>query len=298
MPKRLLKFIGYGMAIIIIAVFWLVFGNVILKTTGFTVGVVAGTTYEKKAQQWNHVRAVKLYQNEFQILRELETGTVEVAITDRLMGLNLIANNGYRNLKTAGKIFDRETIVVAFNREDKALRQVFNRGLKEIIDNGVYTKISHKYFGCDILKGMEYDPTYPDEPPATDGSWNRVKQMGRIVFSMIGEYPPFTYFNEQSELTGFDVELARAVCERLELQFVPVIIELDQSFEGLKMKNYDGVWGSLLSKDKPGQVEFSNPCYLTGGQLFVRKDSLVTGPEKLEGTFKVPVSFPLRFFND
>jgi ABC-type amino acid transport substrate-binding protein len=295
MPKKLIKFIGYGMAMFIITVILLAFGNLFLKTTGFTVGVVAGTVYEEKAQQLNRIKDVKLYQDEFQILRELESGSVEVAITDRLVGLNLIANNGYRNLKPAGKMLDRETIVVAFNGEDKSLRQAFNRGLKEIIDNGVYTKISHKYFGCDILKGVESDPTYPDEPPATDDSWNRVKQTGRIVFSMISNYPPFTYFDERSELTGFDVELARAVCERLNLQFVPIIIEWDQSFEGLKMESYDGAWGSLLSEDEPGQVEYSNPCYLAGMQLFVRKDSPITGPEKLEGTFKAPISFPLRF---
>jgi ABC-type amino acid transport substrate-binding protein len=295
MPKKLMKSIGYGMAIFIIAVAWLAFGNEIVKITGFTVGVVAGTTYEEKAQQFNRVKKVKLYHDELQILRELETGTVEVGIMDRLVGLSKISNNGYHNLKPAGGILNRKTIGVAFHQEDKALRRAFNRGLQEIIANGVYAKISRKYFGCNILKGVDYHPVYPNEPPAADGSWNRVKQAGRIVFSMISDYPPFAYFNEQGEFTGFDVEVARAVCNQLGLGYVPVIIEWDQAFAGLKTKNYDGAWGSLLMKDEPEQVDYSNPCYLTGMQLFVRKDSPVTGPEILEGTWKAPLSFPLDF---
>jgi ABC-type amino acid transport substrate-binding protein len=292
MPKKPIKVIGYGVTIFIASVLWLAFGNQVVKNTSFTVGVMAGTTYEKKAHQLSWVKEIKLYQDELQILKELETGRVDMTITDRLVGLNMISSNGYRNLKPTGNILDREIIVVAFNREDKTLRRAFNRGLREIIDNGVYAKISHKYFGCDILKGVEYDPIYPDEPPATDGSWNRVKQAGHIAFSMNSDYPPFTYFNDRGEFTGFDVEVARAVCNRLGLQYIPVVIEWDQAFEGLKVRNYDGAWGSLLMRDKPEQVDYSNPCYLTGAQLFVRKDSPVTGPEKLGDILKAPLSFP------
>jgi ABC-type amino acid transport substrate-binding protein len=289
------KSVGYGATIFFIVVIWLGVGSLIVKTTSYTVAVVAGTTYEEKAHEFNRAKIFDHYQDERQIFHELATGQVEVAITDRLTGLSLIRDSGYRNLKLAGNVLEREVGVVAFNREDKTLRQAVNRGLKEIIDSGVYAGISTKYFGCDILKGVEYNPTYPDEPPATDDSWSRVKQAGRIVFTMNSDFPPFAYFNDQSEFTGFDVEVAQAVCERLGLRYTPVIIEWDQTFEGLKVKNYDGVWGCLLMKDKPVQVDYSNPYYLTGAQLFVRKGSPITGLETLEGNLRVPLSFPLNF---
>jgi ABC-type amino acid transport substrate-binding protein len=294
MLKKLIKMIGYVAVILMISVIWLAFGNIVLKTNDFTVGVVGSTTYAKKAGQWNRVKKVVLYHDERQIFKELEAGNLEAGVTDHLVGLYVIAKNGYHHLKPAGRILDLETIVTAFHREDKALRQAFNQGLNEIIDNGIYAKISHKYFGTNILEGVEYHPTYPDELPATDNSWNRVKREGRIVFTMIGNYPPFVYFNENSQLAGFDVDLARAVCERMGLQFVPVTIEWDQAQQGLKGKNYDGTWGSLLPADKSGLVEYSNPCYLTGVQLFVREGSPVTGPEILVDSFKVPILFPLQ----
>lgn len=295
MSKLQEKSVGYGVTIVFLAVIGLTFGNLIVKTTGYTVAVVAGTVYEKKAHEFHRVKELKLYRDERQIFRELETGKVEVAVTDRLVGLSVIANEGYHDLKSAGNILDRQAIGVAFNRKDKALRQAVNQGLKEIIANGVYAKISHKYFGCDILKEGENYPVYPNEPPVADDSWNRVKQMGGIVFAMINDYPPFAYFNDQGEFTGFDVEIARAVCSRLGLRYIPLVIEWDQTFEGLKVNNYDGVWGSWLMKDKPKQVDYSNPCYLTGTQLFVREGSSVTGPETFKRTLKAPLSFPLHF---
>lgn len=295
MPKQPFKFFGYGAIMIVFAIVWLAFGNLIIKITDVRVGVVDGTTYEKMTRQWNHVKEVKLYQDEQLIFKELETEEIDVAITDRLMGLYLISKNGYRDLKPAGNIIDREMVGVAFRRQDKTLRQAFNRGLKEVIENGTYSKISRKYFGVDILKGMQYQTTYPNEPPAADDSWKDIKRKGQIVFTMLSDYPPYTYFNEQGIFSGFDVELARAVCERLGLQCVPIIAEWDQALEGLKLKHYDGAWGGLIIKSQAGYVQYSNPCYLTGVQLFSRKDSPVNGPEALKKTVKMPISFPVNF---
>ncbi len=253
------------------------------KDSGYSVAVVTGTTFEKKAREFENVNEVKLYEDDNQTLSELANDRVDAVITDRLVGIIGIKEGGYDDLKLAGDLLYRETIAVAFNKKDNALRQAVNRGLAKIIDNGTYAEISEKYFGRDILEGLERGITHPDESEATDGSFERVKKAGKIRCAMSGGYPPFNYYNDNNQLTGFDVDIAKAVCEELGVKYEPVTTAWDGIIEGLRAKRYDGVWGSMAITDERLKiVDFSDPYYLSGAQLVVKEDSGINGPEDLE----------------
>jgi len=250
--------------------------------SGFTVAVVTGTTFEKEAQRFPGVSEVKLYEDDNQTLTELANGRVDAVITDRLVALTGIKKGGYDNLKLAGGLLYYETIGVALGKEDDALRQAINKALNEIIADGTYEKISKKYFDADILEGIERKITFPDEPQAADGSWAKAKKRGVLSFAMSGGYPPFNYYNEKNELTGFDVEIAEAVCERLGVRYKPVTTAWDGIIEGLRAGRYDGVWGSMaITEERLEIVDFTDPYYVSGAQLVVREDSPITGAESL-----------------
>jgi ABC-type amino acid transport substrate-binding protein len=263
---------------------WLILGkHQIAKETGYTIAVVTGTTFEQRARMFKNVREVKLYEDDNQTLSELTNGRVDAVITDRLVGIIGIQEGGYTDLQLTGDLLYRETIAVAFNQEDKALRQAVNQALARIINNGTYAEISQKYFGQNILEGLEIGITHPDEPEAADGSWERVKRAGEVRFAMSGGYPPFNYYNDQNQLTGFDVEIAQAVCEELGVKYIPVTTAWDGIIEGLRAKRYDGVWGSMaITEERLKVVDFSDPYYLSGAQLLVKKGSFIKGPESLD----------------
>jgi ABC-type amino acid transport substrate-binding protein len=282
MRKKTNQYIWLGAAVLLLIGGWLVFNDRSNEKEGYSVAVVTGTTFEKKAREFAKVKEVKLYEDDNQTLRELSAGRVDAVITDRLVGLIGIKKGGYDNLKIAGDLLYRETIAVAFNLEDRTLRQAVNRALQEVISDGSYATISRKYFGRDILEGLERGTTHPDEPEGTDDSWARAKRAGRIRFAMSGGYPPFNYYNKENELTGFDVEIGKAVCAWLGVEYVPITTAWDGIVEGLRAKRYEGIWGSMaVTEERLKVVDFSDPYYLSGAQLVVSADSEIGGPDDL-----------------
>jgi ABC-type amino acid transport substrate-binding protein len=273
---------GVLLVVVVIIIFAFMGGGK-MDENAYTVAVVTGTTFEEKARAMSKVGDVKLYEDDNQTLSELANGRVEVVITDRLVGLNGIQKGGYGNLRLAGDLLYQELCAVAFHQEDDSLRQAINQGLDAIIENGTYALISKKYFGRDILEGLNRPVTVINDEEATDGTWNKIKEKGVATFAMSGGYPPFNYYNENNELTGFDVEIARAVCEYLGVKYEPITTAWDGIIEGLRAKRYDGVWGSMAITDQRLEiVDFSDPYYISGAQLIVVEDSNIEGPETLQ----------------
>lgn len=228
--SRKSKFIG------IVLTAFMILGLAGCGSQGVKIGVVTGTTFEEEAQKLSKVDEVKLYKDDTLTLWELSNGRIDGVITDRMVGTIGIQKGGYDNLKLAGNPLYKETIAVAVKQDDDALRQGINKALKEIIDDGTYGTISQKYFDMNILDGVDYKQTFPNEAPATDDSLERVKKAGKIIFAMSGGYPPFNYFTDDDELTGFDVEIGKEVAKRLGVSYEPVTTDWSGILERLEKR--------------------------------------------------------------
>ncbi len=216
-------------------------------------------------------------------MQELATGRVDAVITDRMVGVIAIQEGNFGNLVPVGDLLYTETMAVAIRQEDNALRQAINRALADIIADGTYAEISQRYFGRNILEGVDYQVTFPDDPEATDDSLQRVLDAGEITFAMSGGYPPFNFFTADDVLTGFDVEIGQAVAQRIGVEYTPVTTDWSGIVEGLRSGRYDGIFGSMaITPQRLEVVSFSDPYYFSGAQLFVREDSWITGPQDLE----------------
>lgn len=98
-------------------------------------------------------------------------------------------------------------------------------------------------------------------------------------------YPPMEYRDENNDLVGFDVDLAKALAEKagLEIEFVPTA--WDGIFQGLKTQNYDVIISSVsITPSRMEEFDFSDP-YLSNGQVIVVRpgDDSVKVPEDLAG---------------
>jgi len=253
------------------------------KESGIKIGVSTGTTYGEKAKEYSKITEIKTYKDDNLSLQELVNGRIDGVITDKLVGLYGIKQANYSSLKLVGDLIYTETIAAAVRQDDDSLRQAINAAIAEIISEGTYGKLSNKYFGKNILDGIDYKKTFPNDEPATDASLARVKKAGKITFALSGGYPPFNYFTENDELTGFDVEIGKAIAGKLGVKYEPVTADFSGLLEGLRSGRYDGILGSMaVTPERSKAIDFTDPYYYSGAQLIVDKDSEIKSIDELK----------------
>ncbi|TEB15646.1 Cystine-binding periplasmic protein precursor [Pelotomaculum sp. FP] len=109
-------------------------------------------------------------------------------------------------------------------------------------------------------------------------------------WSCSGQYRPFNYYDEGNNLTGFDVEIGKALAEKMGLEPTPVTAPWDSLINGLQAKRYDAILGSMtITEDRKQQVDFSDPYYVSGGQLFVYTESGIKSIADLKNDTKIGV---------
>ncbi len=95
-----------------------------------------------------------------------------------------------------------------------------------------------------------------------------------FVTALTGKFPPFSFYDRQGKLAGFDVDVSREIARRLHRKCRIVATEWDGILAGLLAKKYDAVIGSMaITPARRKRVDFSQPYYESGAQLFVRRDN-------------------------
>lgn len=93
----------------------------------------------------------------------------------------------------------------------------------------------------------------------------------RIAFDV--PYEPFEYKDEDGNLTGFEVELAEAMCEEMNADCEFVIQAWDGMIPGLLARKFDLIMSSMsITPERAERVLFSEPYYNTPGGWFARDD--------------------------
>ncbi|WP_372842950.1 amino acid ABC transporter substrate-binding protein [Psychrobacter sp.] len=99
-----------------------------------------------------------------------------------------------------------------------------------------------------LLAACGQSPTNDAETKATDTAASggsdllqRINNGGTINVGTEGTYPPFTYHDESGKLTGYDVEVTRAVAEKLGVKVEFQETQWDAMLAGLDAKRFDMV---------------------------------------------------------
>jgi polar amino acid transport system substrate-binding protein len=107
-----------------------------------------------------------------------------------------------------------------------------------------------------------------------------------IRFLTEAEYPPFDYLGPDGNPAGFNVDLARAICEELKVNCTIQVRRFDMLVDALTENRGDAVIASLApTRELRRKVDFSDPYYRTPARFVARRDSSITDirPEALEG---------------
>ena len=110
-----------------------------------------------------------------------------------------------------------------------------------------------------------------------------IKEKGKMVIGYT-VYEPMNYTDESGTFTGFDTELATAVCEKLGVEPDFVEINWDTKETELAAKSIDCIWNGLtLTDDREANMACTKP-YVKNAQVVVMKaDADYTSTADLAG---------------
>ena len=127
--------------------------------------------------------------------------------------------------------------------------------------------------GLSLLVGLAIWRTSARLGTGADETWNRIQREGIMRVGLDASWPPFEYVDEDGQIVGFDVDLARELGRHLGIEVAFVNIGFDGLYDALKSGKCDAIISALpydpmMTKD----VAYS-PSYFNAGQvLVVRSD--------------------------
>ncbi len=99
------------------------------------------------------------------------------------------------------------------------------------------------------------------------------KEKPTLTVALTGKYPPFSFYDSEGNLVGFDIDVSKAVAARMGRRVNIITTEWDGILAGLLAGKFDAIIGSMaITPEREKAVDFSMPYYISGAQLFINKN--------------------------
>lgn len=108
----------------------------------------------------------------------------------------------------------------------------------------------------------------------------------KLTIATEGAYPPFNTVGPDGQLSGFDVDIAKALCSEMKVECTFVAQDWDGLIPGLQAGKFDVIVASMtITGERKKQVLFTRKYYATPLSLVTLKGSGVstTDPAQLAG---------------
>ena len=205
-------------------------------------------------------------------LTKLDKGEADVAVIDSVMAGWYTATGDYANKMQIvdGVVLAEEEYGIAAKKGNESFMSKINEALIALRETS-YAEITTEYnLTASACVTADTVDTYAD---ATDGSWDAVVESGKIVIGYT-IFAPIAY-EEDDVLTGYDIELAKAVVNYLNTQYEVsldvefLLIEWSTKEAKLEDGTLDLVWnGMTITPARAAEMCISVP-YLKNKQVAV-----------------------------
>ena len=120
---------------------------------------------------------------------------------------------------------------------------------------------------------------------ATLNKLDSIQKSGKLVVALEGAWQPWSYHDSSDTLVGYDVEVSRAIAEKLGVEPEYVESDWDSLFAGLDAGRYDMVCNGVeVTEERAKTYAFTTPYGYIHTALAVRKDNTdITSFEDLKG---------------
>jgi len=105
----------------------------------------------------------------------------------------------------------------------------------------------------------------------------------KIRIGTEGAYPPFNMIGQDGKVAGFDVDIAKALCEKMGAECVFVTQDWDGIIPGLMARKYDAIVASMsITDERKKAVDFSERYYSNSLALIAKVGANID-PGNLQG---------------
>ncbi|WP_022719827.1 transporter substrate-binding domain-containing protein [Rhodopseudomonas sp. B29] len=107
-----------------------------------------------------------------------------------------------------------------------------------------------------------------------------------IRFLTETDYPPFNFTGPDGNPAGFNVDLARALCDEIKVTCTVQMRKFETLLDALSSNRGDAIIASIaVTPQSRAKLDFTDPYYRTPGRFVARKDAVLPEmrPEYLEG---------------
>lgn len=108
----------------------------------------------------------------------------------------------------------------------------------------------------------------------SDDLLKTIQERGTMIVGLEGDWAPWSYVDENDELTGYDVEVAKAIANKLGVEIEIVPGEWDGLFAGMDAGRYDMVVNGVeVTEERADKYDFSTPYAYIRTALIVKGDN-------------------------
>ena len=131
--------------------------------------------------------------------------------------------------------------------------------------------------GCSSNSGSSAAASGAASSAASTGAADQlaaIQANGKLVVALEGAWQPWSYHDESDTLVGYDVEVSRAIAEKLGVEPEYVESDWDSLFAGLDAGRYDMVCNGVeVTDERALTYDFTTPYGYIHTALAVRKDN-------------------------
>ena len=222
---------------------------------GAKIGVQLGTTgaiYAKDVENAD----VQEFNKGADAVMALTQGKVDCVIIDEQPAKVFVSQNN--GLSILGEEFANEDYAAVIKKDNTQLLDDVNKALKELKDDGTLDKIISSYIPAEGEEKGSYHYTQT----VTDGD--------KFVMATNAQFPPYEYY-ESNEIIGIDVEIGRAIADKLGKVLSIEDMEFDSIINAVSAGKADiGLAGFTVTEDRKKQINFSE-SYTNSKQVIIIK---------------------------
>jgi polar amino acid transport system substrate-binding protein len=107
------------------------------------------------------------------------------------------------------------------------------------------------------------------ENSAQDESLKYIQENQELILGLDDSFPPMGFKDENGEIVGFDIDMAKEVASRMGVELKLQPIDWDSKVLSLDKKDIDCIWSGLtITEERKENIEFSN-AYLENRQVII-----------------------------